>query len=110
MGLLDTALLGRVGTAELAALGAAVAPGCEPQVYSTGSQPDRPPSTKGIQPDRPDEVHPTDGIRPDRPKTGEPVTRGIRPDRPQPQGIRPDRPQPITGIQPGRPADETKKD
>lgn len=67
------AFLGKAAAAMLAAIGAGV--GCDEIIPVTGTAPDRPPASKGEQPDRPEkaplkpapEYPPTDGIRPDRP-------------------------------------------
>lgn len=109
--------LGRLAVAMLAVLGAGLA-GCKPEathVTSLGAQPERPPATDGIRPDRPTNAPPIQpsppapaGVRPDLPATNSPstnkpyVSRGIRPDHPKstatnvppppPAGIQPDRP------------------
>jgi hypothetical protein len=96
--------LGRLAVAMLAVLGAGLA-GCKPEgvgVTSLGSQPDRPPATDGIRPDRPTNAPPPIQPTPPSPPTNKPyVTRGIQPDRPKntvtnvpppPAGIQPDRP------------------
>jgi hypothetical protein len=54
------AFLGRAAALMLAALGAAVAPGCSPDPVTKGSKPDRPP-TKGLGPDRPKTEAKSDG-------------------------------------------------
>ena len=99
------AFLGRAAAVMLAALGAAVAPGCDEVVPAPkGIRPDPPPKspepktktlTTGTGPKPVTRVPVTDGIRPDPPpKPAPPVTEGIRPDRPPAvsRGISFDRP------------------
>jgi hypothetical protein len=107
--------LGRLAVAMLAVLGAGLA-GCKPEgvgVTSLGAQPDRPPATDGIRPDRPTNALPPmqppapAGVRPDLPATNSPptnkpyATRGIQPDRPKSNATNP--PPPVMGIQPDQP-------
>jgi len=99
------AFLGKAAAVMLAALGAAVAPGCDEVVPAPkGIRPDPPPEppepktetpTTGTGPKPVTRVPVTDGIRPDPPpKPAPPVTEGIRPDRPPAvrRGISFDRP------------------
>ncbi len=71
------AFLGKAAAVMLAALGAS---GCEELVPVTGIAPDRPPVSKGDQPDRPEKAPARDESPPE--PSGGRATEGIRPDRP----------------------------